>query len=285
MDVVYKLWNSSWRSDAVQRNRKTGVYTDPARVREINHKGKYFTVPGPHICQPSPQRTPVIMQAGTSRAGKAFAARHAEGVFVSTNTPGELAASVADIRRQAAEAGRDPASIKVLAKFCPVLGRTQEEAEAKYADYVQYGDHEGALALFGGWTGVDMATYAEGEELRYHKTNAIRSYFEKLANGTSLSDTKWTKQTLAENIIVGGLGATVVGTPAHVADEMERWVREGDVDGFNIVGDFLRFTRRYDMANRLLISMQTGLRHPSTNFFGRGRAVDPGAATARTFLE
>ena len=79
MDVVYKLWNSSWRSDAVKLDRKKGIYTDPNLVREINHKGKYFTVPGPHFCAPSPQRTPVIMQAGTSRAGKEFAAKHAEG--------------------------------------------------------------------------------------------------------------------------------------------------------------------------------------------------------------
>ena len=71
MEVVYKLWNSSWRSDSVKLNKKTGIYTDPKLVREINHEGKYFNVPGPHICQPSPQRTPLILQAGTSKAGKA----------------------------------------------------------------------------------------------------------------------------------------------------------------------------------------------------------------------
>lgn len=46
---------------------------------------------------------------------------------------------------------------------------------------------------------------------------------------------KWTKKTVGEHITVGGLGATAVGTPAQIADEMERWVAEADVDGFNLV--------------------------------------------------
>ncbi|KAK5122538.1 hypothetical protein LTR85_003801 [Meristemomyces frigidus] len=235
LEVVYKLWNFSWRSDAVKLNRKTGVYTDPALVREINHEGKHFKVAGPHFCQPSPQRTPVIMQAGTSKAGKAFASRHAEGIFVSAHSPAGVAKSISDIREQAAKLGRDPAHIKILAKFCPILGRTQEEADAKYADYFQYGDYDGALALFGGWTGVDMAPYGDDEELRYVDSNAIKSYIEGLIkNAPDVNGGKWTKKTLAQHIMVGGLGATSVGTPEKVADEMERWVREADVDGFNI---------------------------------------------------
>lgn len=250
MDVVYALWNSSWRSDAVKLDRKTGTYTDPDLVREINHEGKYFKVPGPHICAPSPQRTPVILQAGTSRAGKAFAARHAEAIFVSAHAPVSVAKSVSEIRAAAAKLGRDPSSIKVLAKFCPILARTQEEAEAKYRDYARYGDYEGALALFGGWTGVDMAPYGEDEELRFVESNAIRSYIEGLLKtAPDVNGGKWTKRTLAEHIVVGGLGATCVGTPEVVADEMERWVREGDVDGFNIVSlvvhpGFCRFCRK-----------------------------------------
>ena len=238
MDVVYKLWNSSWRNDAVKLSRETAIYTDPTLVREINHSGKYFQVPGPHFCQPSPQRTPVIMQAGTSRAGKNFAAKHAEGIFVSSHSPAAVVKSVSEIREQAAKLGRDPKNIKVLAKFCPVLGRTQEEADAKYADYVQYGDYDGALALFGGWTGVDMAPYADDEELRYVDSNAIKSYIDGLIkHAPDVNGGKWTKRTLAEHIMVGGLGAMCVGTPERVADEMERWVREGDVDGFNIVSN------------------------------------------------
>ncbi|KAF2089099.1 xenobiotic compound monooxygenase, DszA family [Saccharata proteae CBS 121410] len=233
MEVMYKLWNASWREGAVIRDRASGIYTDPACVREINHEGKYFKVPGPHICQPSPQRTPVIMQAGTSKFGQAFSSKHAEAVFVSGHTPASCTKGVAGIRAQAKAAGRDPYSIKIIAKICPVLGRTQEEAEAKFADYAAYGDVDGALALFGGWTGYDMAQYGDDEELRLVETNAIRSYMEGLGKHKPKVG-KWTKKTLAKELIVGGLGFTPVGTPSVVADEMERWVEEADVDGFNI---------------------------------------------------
>lgn len=209
MQVVYKLWNSSWRSDAVKLDAKAGIYSDPTLVREINHEGKYFKVPGPHVCQPSPQRTPVIMQAGTSKAGRAFAARHAEAIFVSTHSPAGVKDAVADVRAQMAANGRDPGSLKVLAKFCPILGRTQEEAEAKYRDLVQYGDYEGALALFGGWTGVDMAPYSEDEELKYVKSNAIQGYIRNLIKtAPDVNGGKWTKKTLAQHI----MGALVAST-------------------------------------------------------------------------
>lgn len=278
ISVMYKLWNASWRDDAVIRDTTSsvrdelratmpdypnpkevltnlrslspsssnhqrsvkltiaqGIYTHSSRVREINHSGKYFTVPGPHICAPSPQRTPVIMQAGTSRAGQSFAAKHAEAIFVSGHSPASVAASIASIRAQAKDYGRDPASIKFLTKITTVLGRTTEEAKAKYAEYMSYGSYEGALALFGGWTGVDMAQYGDDEELNLVSSNAIRSYIEGLRKHAPENGKKWTKKVLAEHIMVGGLGTCAVGTPEEVADEMERWVREADVDGFNIV--------------------------------------------------
>jgi alkanesulfonate monooxygenase SsuD/methylene tetrahydromethanopterin reductase-like flavin-dependent oxidoreductase (luciferase family) len=173
--VAYKLWESSWRQDAVVLDRERGVYTEPSRVRQINHSGKYFNVPGPHLCQPSPQRTPVILQAGTSKAGKTFAAQHAEAIFVAGHSPAVVAKNVAEIRQLAkSEYGRDPQSIKFLALLCPVLGRTEEEALEKFKYYRSLGSIDGALALFGGWTGIDLDTYGEDEELRHVESNAIR---------------------------------------------------------------------------------------------------------------
>lgn len=172
---MYKLFQSSWRDDAVQLDRKRGLYTSPELVREINHKGKYFEVPGPHICQPSPQRTPLIMQAGTSRAGRLFAAQHAETVFVSVHEPVACASGLADIRHIAKERfGRDPSTIKMLALVTTILGETEEEAQAKLKDYQQYASREGALALFGGWTGIDLDQYGDEEELRHVESNAVK---------------------------------------------------------------------------------------------------------------
>ncbi|KAH8703157.1 putative xenobiotic compound monooxygenase, DszA family [Talaromyces proteolyticus] len=231
--VTYKLWESSWRDDAVVRDRERGVYTEPSRVRLINHEGKYYTVPGPHICQPSPQRTPLILQAGTSKAGKTFAAQHAEAIFVAGHSPSVVSKNITEIRELAkAEFGRDPQSLKFLALFCPVLGRTEEEAQEKFAEYRNLGSLEGALALFGGWTGIDLNQYDDDQELRHVESNAIRSAVEGWSKA-SPGVAKWTKLTVAQHITVGGLGTTSVGTPEQVADELERWVREADVDGFN----------------------------------------------------
>ncbi|PGH16152.1 hypothetical protein AJ79_01919 [Helicocarpus griseus UAMH5409] len=232
--ILYKLWESSWRDDAVVLDRERGVYTEPSRIREINHKGKYFNVPGPHICQPSPQRTPVILQAGTSKAGKTFAAQHAEAIFVAGHSPSVVAKNIAETRQMAKENfGRNPQDIKFLALFCPVLGQTEEEAQQKYNYYRSLGSIDGALALFGGWTGIDLDKYGDDEELRHVESNAIRSAVEAWSRATP-GVPRWTKKTVGQHITVGGLGATPVGTPQQVADEMERWVNEADVDGFNL---------------------------------------------------
>ncbi|KAK3377116.1 luciferase-like domain-containing protein [Lasiosphaeria ovina] len=231
--VMYKLFQSSWRDDAVQLDRKAGIYTAPELVRPINHTGRFFTVPGPAITQPSPQRTPLLLQAGTSRAGKVFAAQHAEAIFVSAHAPQVCASSIAEIRALAASAhGRDPRSIKVLALVTPILGRTEAEAHAKLAEYREYASTEGALALFGGWTGIDLAAYGDDEELREVESNAVKSTVQAYARFIP-AGSKWTKHTVAEHVSIGGNGPILVGTAEQVADGLETWVAEADVDGFN----------------------------------------------------
>jgi hypothetical protein len=39
---------------------------------------------------------------------------------------------------------------------------------------------------------------------------------------------------VAERAAIGGLGPVAIGSPATVADEMERWIRDADLDGFNL---------------------------------------------------
>ena len=154
----YKLWEASWADDAVIKDPKKGPYgsfSSPDRIREINHNGKFYNVPGPHICQPSPQRTPLLLQAGTSKSGKAFAAQHAEAVFVVGHAPHAVAANIKEVREMAqTQFGRDPQSLKFLAMYCPILGKTEQEAKAKFEDYSQYGSIEGAVSLIIG-VGLD----------------------------------------------------------------------------------------------------------------------------------
>jgi FMN-dependent oxidoreductase (nitrilotriacetate monooxygenase family) len=246
LEVCYKLWEGSWESDAVVHDRARGVFVDPAKVHDISHSGRYFTVPGPFLCEPSPQRTPVLFQAGASPRGVRFAAAHAEAVFVSGPTPQVVRGPVRALRTAAAEFGRDPRSIKVFTMVTPIVAETHEPAEAKLAEYRELVSTPGAFALFGGWTGVDLATLDPDESLRYSDTDANRS---ALASFTTADpDRTWTPRLLAEEIGIGGRGPLLVGDPREVADDLERWVTEADVDGFNIAyvttpGTFTDFAR------------------------------------------
>lgn len=234
MDVVYKLWESSWADDAIQHDIQSGIYTNPEKVREINHKGKYFkSIPGPHICEPSLQRTPVIFQAGSSGPGLTFAGKHAEVIFIAAHRP-EVAKSRVDAARNAAkEAGRNPSNLKVLALLCPIIAETQEAAQAKHDELFNYGSDEGALVLFGGWTGINLGPYSQDEELRnLPEGNAIKSAVEGFAKQDP-SVQKWTKREVANLIKLGGLGPVVVGSASSVADQLESWIDDAGVDGFN----------------------------------------------------
>ena len=101
MEVVYRLWEESWAEDAVRRDAAAGLFTDPARVRRIRHEGPQFRLDAAHLCEPSPQRTPVLYQAGASERGRAFAAKHAECVFVNGTSRPVVARLVADLRARA----------------------------------------------------------------------------------------------------------------------------------------------------------------------------------------
>ncbi|EGV64552.1 FMN-dependent oxidoreductase [Yamadazyma tenuis] len=238
LDVVYKLFLSSWRDDAVVLDKENGIFTDPERVRKINHDGNWFKVPGPNIFRPSQhQRLPVILQAGTSRAGKEFAAKHAEAVFINSFTPEDLKAKIHDIKTIAKEKfGREEDSIKFLNLLTIVVGETKQDALEKFKDYSKYGDLDGSQALFGGWTGIDLSEYDYDEELTNVESNAIRA---AVNNWTKRSpgdppNLKKTRRYVAEKITVGGLGPVIIGDAQSVADELERWVEISGVDGFNL---------------------------------------------------
>lgn len=232
MEVCYKLWEGSWEDDAVVRDAEAGVFTDPAKVHPIEHHGKFFDVPGIGLTAPSPQRTPVIFQAGASPRGIGFAARHGEAVFNTATRPEVMRPWVDRLRAETAAAGRDPRSIKVFTLVTIITAPTDEEARAKYEDYAQYVSYDGALNLYGGWSGLDLSTYPPDEPLKYAETQAVRSAVE--AFSTADPDRDWTPRDIANWVGIGGMGAVLVGSPTTVVDELERWIEVGDVDGFNL---------------------------------------------------
>ena len=234
LEVIYKLLEGSWEDDAVQYNKETGIFTDASKVHPIKHEGKYFKVPGIAITEPSVQRTPVIFQAGASPRGKAFAGTHAEAVFVNNNTVDSLKSTVKSIRENAVAAGRDPYDIRIFTMQTIITGATDEEAQAKYQEYLRYADPKGALVLLSGWMGVDLSKYDLDDPIGEVESNAIQSLVTNLQGGTGVGEEQWTIRKLSEWVGVGGFGPTIVGSGATVAKELIRWQRETDVDGFNL---------------------------------------------------
>jgi FMN-dependent oxidoreductase (nitrilotriacetate monooxygenase family) len=230
MQVCYKLWERSWDRGAVRRDRKSGTFADPAKVHGIEHSGKYFKVPGFNLSEPSPQRTPVLYQAGASRRGKDFAAKHAECVFVSAPSASIVKKYVQDLRQRAATLGRG--ELLIFAMFTVIVAPTEAEAIEKMREYRSYLDYEGALALMSGWTGVDLSTYDREEVLRPGKTNANQSALESFTVGEP--DRDWKIREIAEFVGLGGRGPVVVGSPTKVADLLQGWIEKTDVDGFNL---------------------------------------------------
>jgi FMN-dependent oxidoreductase (nitrilotriacetate monooxygenase family) len=233
MEVVYKLWEGSWEDDAVIHDRAVGIYAEPAKVHPIDHHGKYYSVPGIFLCEPSRQRTPVLYQAGTSAAGRAFAGRHAEAVFISGQRPDIVRGLVDGIRREAAAAGRDPRSVKFFAIMTVVTAPTDAEAKAKFQDYKSYASIEGNLARLSGITQVDISHLDLDEPLEYSDTPGIQGI---LANFTKADPSRrWTPRQIADFMSVSSFGPVVVGSPEIVSDELERWTEEADIEGFNLV--------------------------------------------------
>jgi alkanesulfonate monooxygenase len=230
LEVVYKLWEGSWEEGAVLRDKVNRIFARPEKIHKVRHQGKYFRMDGYHICEPSPQRTPVLFQAGASSKGRQFAAQHAECVFISGPNRKVIAGVASDIRKLAAEQGRDPDSLILFAGVLVITGETDAEAQAKLADYRKHVSIEGMLSLFGGYTGIDFAKYDVDQPLEYVEVDAIQTLME---NFTKADPTRrWTPRQIAEFLGTGS--ASIVGSPSTVADELIGLMDETGVDGFNL---------------------------------------------------
>ncbi|MDI9776330.1 MULTISPECIES: LLM class flavin-dependent oxidoreductase [Pseudomonas] len=232
LQVCYKLWETSWEDDAVQADRATGVYADPRKVHGIDHQGTWFKVPGFHLSEPSPQRSPVIYQAGASSRGRAFAAAHAECVFVAAPSKAVLRKQVAELRAAVAAAGRAADEVQILEQLTVIVAPTDQQALALLDEYRQYASASGALTLMAGWTGIDFAEYAPDQVLREVPSDAIQSAVEAFTRADPTRT--WTTAEIADYCAIGGDGPVLVGSAQTVADQLQEWVEETGVDGFNL---------------------------------------------------
>jgi len=202
------------------------------RVRPIAFAGEFFRVPGLHLAEPSPQRTPFLFQAGASPRGLRFAARHAEAVFVAAPSDAVLARQVAAVRAALAEAGRAPESVPVINQQTLVIAETDAQAHALYRDYLDHADPVGAAVLLSGWTGIDFAALDADAPLAAQGSNAIQSAVDAF---TAADPSRvWTPREIADYARIGGDGPVVVGSPETVADVLEHTVETTGVSGFNL---------------------------------------------------
>ncbi|MDN5731923.1 MAG: LLM class flavin-dependent oxidoreductase [Yaniella sp.] len=228
VDVTYKLWEGSWDDGAVSKDRANSQYSDPAKVHKIYHEGERYSVEGPHLPSPSPQRSPVIFQAGSSESGREFAARNAEAVFIIAGSPELAQLQIEDTRKRAVAHGRAPEDIKFFQGLSFVIGDSEEEAQRKLAKYEENASVEGYLAHMA-LVDPDGRVYPADTPLKDLKTNTQRGFSEWVSKAITdrepvIADIAW--QSHRNN--------RIVGTPEQIADELVRW-QEAGVDGINVI--------------------------------------------------
>jgi alkanesulfonate monooxygenase len=276
VQATYKLWEASWEDAAVLRDRQGRRFADPDKIHRVVHAGPHFKVDAIHLCEPSPQRTPVLFQAGASKRGRDFAARHAECVFINGPSKKVIRDIVTDLRRRAVAAGRDAGDLVIFNMMTVITDTTPKAARDKYQDYLGYVSEEGALALMSGWTGLDFGAMDPDEVVRFSdKADAQTSALEAFT--TADPDREWTVREIARHAAIGGRGPVVIGSAEQVAEELRAWVEQTDVDGFNLAYALTPGTFA-DMADLVVPELQArGLfKHgyaPGTfreKLFGRG---------------
>ncbi|MBE9605041.1 LLM class flavin-dependent oxidoreductase [Acetobacteraceae bacterium H6797] len=235
-DVVTGLWDG-WADDAIIRDVESGIFFDPSRVKALDHVGPELSVKGPlNVARPI-QGWPVIVQAGASEAGKQLAAETAEAVFASTRTIEDGKALYADIKGRMPALGRDPDHLKILPGCMTIVADSLEEAKAKRALLDSLVHYESAIGSLSSQLGVDASAFdPDGPLPELPETNQSKSGQARivaLAKSENL-----TVRQLAQR--VGGYaGLCLMGTPAMIADEMQRWLEEEACDGFNIMFPYL----------------------------------------------
>jgi N-acetyl-S-(2-succino)cysteine monooxygenase len=237
VEVVEKLWDS-WEADAIVLDHERGLYAEPDRIHRAEHVGERFDVKGALDIPRSPQGRPVLVQAGSSEAGRDFAARFAEAVFTSQFSVEEGREFFADVKARAAGFGRDPETLKILPGVIPILGGTEEEARRKQRELFELTRPEAGIA--------GLKTQLGGIDLSDHPLDAPFPDLGDVSNAKGgqqrfeliVGTARREKMTLRDVLqwLAGGHGHRVfAGTPEQLADEIETWLVTEACDGFNLM--------------------------------------------------
>jgi FMN-dependent oxidoreductase (nitrilotriacetate monooxygenase family) len=231
-DVVTGLWDS-WADDAFIRDVENGVYFDPERLHVLNHKDKYFSVRGPlNVARPV-QGWPVIVQAGASDAGRQLAAETAEMVFAAGGALPDAQRFYVDVKGRMDAVGRNRDHLKILPGALVIVGETAQEARAKKARLDDLVHPDSGIASLSIALGTDASKFdLDGPLPDIPETNQSKSGRQRIID-RARRDNLTVRQLARIAGTYGGLA--MVGTPAMIADEMERWLLSDGCDGFNVM--------------------------------------------------
>jgi len=264
VQVVKGLWRS-WDPDPYVRDKQAGVYIDTAKMHVLGHKGRFYDVAGPLNVTPSPQRQPVLIQAGSSGPGQALAARHAEVVFTAQQDISAAKAFYASLKAQVRAEGRRADQCLVMPGLMPIVGRTDKEAREKLALLQSFTDQSNALAILSEQLDYDVSGYPlDGPLPELPPVAGAHSRRDLL-----LRSAREQGLTLRElyHLVASARGhQIVVGTPAQVAAHMVRWVEEGAADGFNIMPAY--FPGGLDEFNAQVVPILQAQGHARTEYRG-----------------
>jgi FMN-dependent oxidoreductase (nitrilotriacetate monooxygenase family) len=262
VDLVCRLWEGSWQDDALEIDKVRAVFADPAKVHTIVHHGENFDLEGIFPVIPSPQRTPTLFQAGASPRGRDFAAGTAECVYMQAHSLESVAETVSDIRARAERLGRRADDIKLLNGVSIIVAPTEEEALARRAELRSAPSIDMLATHFLGWTGIDLTRMDPELPLSQASSEYGHSTIARYDDGRPVREIL---SGLRDNL--GSLAIT--GTPAQVADEMERYVDEGGIDGFLIEPTFGGAPSYQELVHQLI---------PELRRRGRIRPLEEGQA-------
>ena len=229
LEVCYKLWEGSWDEGALVQDKETGRHADPSKVHKINHRGARYSVEGPHLVAPSPQRTPLLFQAGSSGRGQHFAAANAEAAFLFAPNVDYARKTTASVRALARELGRRDEDIKFFAGLSFVVGSTEAEVARKRAELDDYLDLDMIVAHIGGGIGVDLGGLPLETTLGDVRTDGARGVLEAL-----FASVPGGNPTIADVARYRAYNQQIAGTPEQIVDQLETW-QDAGIDGVNII--------------------------------------------------
>jgi FMN-dependent oxidoreductase (nitrilotriacetate monooxygenase family) len=252
MNVVMGHWNT-WEDDALILDKVSGRFADPSKVHRLDHVGDYFKSRGPFSVPRSQQGHPVLIQAGQSGRGQAFAAQWAELVFVIHHNLEAGKQHYRKFKDLVAANGRDPGQVHVAPACYVIVAESEEAAQAKRAVIEASARPVDALVLISEVLNYDFGSkgYDEpfsDEELAGFSWHGFR---ERVVQHSGKKN-----PTVRDFVEVSGRGTIAehkvfCGTPKSVADQMEEWFTAPACDGFVLAATHM--PGAYEDVVRLLV--------------------------------